>query len=61
MTRPTDQIAEADLPGYYRREAARLRSEADTAETVEMRITLLDGAQRAEQLATELERNGHRD
>jgi hypothetical protein len=55
MAPPNDQIAEADLPGYYRREAARFRSEADTAETVEMRITLLDAAQRAEQLATELE------
>jgi hypothetical protein len=55
MMRPNDQIAEADLPGSYRKEAARLRSEADTAETVEMRITLLDAAQRAEQLATELE------
>jgi hypothetical protein len=55
MARPNDQIAEADLPGYYRREAARFRSEADTAETVEMRIILLDWAQWTEQLATELE------
>jgi hypothetical protein len=51
-----DPIPEAELPAYYRREAARLRSEADRAETVEMRITLLDTAQRTEQLATELER-----
>jgi len=32
MTRPNDQIPDADLPDYYRREAARLRSEADTAD-----------------------------
>ena len=61
MSLPNDQIAEADLPGYYRKEAARLRSEADTAETVEMRNTLLDWAEWTEQLATELERFGDRD
>ena len=53
MSRSNDQIAEADLPGCYRREAERLRSEADTAETVEMRIALLDWAQWTERLATE--------
>lgn len=61
MVRPNDQIAKADLPGEYRREAARLRSEADTAETVEMRNTLLDWAEWTERLATELERIGDRD
>jgi len=37
----TNQSPMRNLPAYYRREAARLRGEADTAETVEMRITLL--------------------
>ena len=49
-----EPIADAGLPDYYRREAARLRGEADTAATVEMRITLLDAAERAERLAMEL-------
>jgi hypothetical protein len=51
-----EPIADAELPAYYRREAVRLRGEADIAETVEMRITLLDAAERAERLAMELNR-----
>lgn len=33
-----EAIPAAELPAYYRVEAARLRTEADTAETVEMRV-----------------------
>jgi hypothetical protein len=47
----TEQIPEAELLAHYRREAARLRAEADTAETVEMRVTLLDMAERLDKLA----------
>jgi len=48
-------IPEAELPAYYRREAERLRREADMAETVEMRIVLLDNAQRLDKLAESFE------
>jgi hypothetical protein len=44
-------IPETELPAYYRREAARLRAEANQAETVEMRIALLEAAERADKLA----------
>jgi hypothetical protein len=39
------------LPAYYRREAARLRAEADTTETLEIRVALLlEMAERLERL-----------
>jgi hypothetical protein len=38
-----EPILDADLPVHYQAEAARLRCDADLAETVEMRITLLKG------------------
>ena len=41
-----EAIPEDELPAYYRREAARLRAEADTAETVEKRVALLEMAER---------------
>ena len=46
-----EPIPDAELPASYQREAERLRREADTAETVEMRIALLDAAERFDQLA----------
>jgi hypothetical protein len=44
-------IPDAELPDLYRREAARCRQQADVAETVEMRVILLETAERFEQLA----------
>jgi hypothetical protein len=44
-------VPDTDLPDLYRREAARLRQQADVAETVEMRTTLLEAAERFEQMA----------
>ena len=41
----------AELPGFYRQEAARLRRMADLAETIEQRVCLLDMAERAERVA----------
>ncbi len=46
-----EAIPAAELPAYYRREAARLRAEADMTETVEMRVALLEMAERLERLA----------
>ena len=46
-----DAITDAELPSHYRAEAAKLRRHADTAETIEMRITLLDGAEWFDRLA----------
>jgi len=48
-------IPDAELPDLYRREAARCRQQADVAETIEMRVMLLETAERFEQLATEME------
>ena len=47
--------ADTDLPDLYRREAARYRQQADVAETVEMRVMLLETAERFEQMAAEQE------
>jgi hypothetical protein len=44
-----------DLPHIYRREAVRLRQQADLAETIEIRVMLLETAKRFEQLAAEYE------
>ena len=46
-----DAIPDAELAAYYRREAARLRAQADTAETVDMRVVLLDSAEKLDKLA----------
>lgn len=46
-----EPIPEAELPAFYRQQAARLRAEADQAETVEMRIALLEMAERIDHLA----------
>jgi hypothetical protein len=48
-------VPDADLPDLYRREAARCRQQADFAETIEMRIMLLEMAERFEQMAAERE------
>jgi hypothetical protein len=48
-------VPDAELPGLYRREAERCRQQADVAETIEMRVTLLETAERFEQLAAEQE------
>lgn len=50
----SDAIPEAELPAYYRREAARLRALADTAETIEMRVVILENAERLDRLAQSL-------
>lgn len=50
----TDAIPEAELPAYYRREAARVRAEADQAEAVEMRVALLEMAEQFDRLAETL-------
>jgi len=52
----SEQIKAADLAALYRREAARLRAEADTLETIEMRIACLDAARRFDELAMATER-----
>lgn len=49
-------IPESELPTHYRRQAERLRREADVAETLEMRIMLLDGERRFEELAESFSR-----
>lgn len=41
-----EAIPEAELPAYCRREAQRLRSDADQAETVELGVKFLDMAER---------------
>lgn len=46
-----DVISDAKLPAYYCRQAARLRDEADKAEAVEMRVTLLEMAEQFDRLA----------
>ena len=51
-------VPDADLPDLYRREAARLRQQADVAETIEMRITLLEAAKRFDQMAAERKGRG---
>lgn len=48
-------IPDAELPDLYRREAAKLRQQADVAETIEMRVTLLEAAKRFERMAAEHE------
>jgi len=50
-----DAIREAELPAHYRREAARLRALADTAEAIEMRVVILENAERLDKLAESLE------
>ena len=47
-------MSDPDLADRYRAEAAKLRREADQAETVEMRIAMLDAAERFDQLAAEV-------
>lgn len=44
-------LGEAELPAYYRREAARLRCEVDQAETIEIRIALPEAVEQADKLA----------
>ena len=39
-------VSDGDLPDLYRRQAVRLRQEADLAETLEMRVMLLETAKR---------------
>jgi hypothetical protein len=51
-----EPIPEAELPAYYRRVAAHLRREADTAETIEMRIALLEVAEQLDRLAESVNR-----
>lgn len=46
-----EAIPAADLPTYYRREAARLRAQVGTAETIELRVALLEMAERLARLA----------
>ncbi len=46
-----EMVPEAGLRAYYRLEAARLQREANTAETIEMRVTLLAMAEQLDQLA----------
>ena len=53
-----EAIPADELPAYYRRVAARFRAEADTAETVEMRVALLEVAERLEGLAGETTASG---
>jgi hypothetical protein len=48
-------VPDAELPDLYRREAAKLRQQADVAETVEMRTTLLEAADRFDKMAAESE------
>jgi hypothetical protein len=48
-------VSDAELPDIYRREAARCRQQADAADTIEMRVMLLETAERFEQLAAEQE------
>jgi hypothetical protein len=45
-------IPDAELPDFYRHLATEYRGLADQAETVEMRIKLLEFAERLEGLAT---------
>ena len=52
-----EAIPATELPAYYRKEAARLRTEADTAETIEMRVALLEMAERMERLAESIGRS----
>lgn len=51
-------VRDADLPDLYRRQAALLRQQADVAETIEMRVMLLETAKRFEQMAAEQEGGG---
>lgn len=44
-------IPETELPAFYRAEAAKLRHQAEAAETSEMRAFLLEAAARTERLA----------
>jgi hypothetical protein len=46
-------VSDDDLPDLYRRQAVRLRQQADLAETLEMRVMLLETAKRFEQMAAE--------
>jgi hypothetical protein len=48
-------VPDAELPGLYRREAAALRQQADIAETIELRVMLLETAKRFDRMAAELE------
>ena len=48
-------VPEKNLPELYRREAARCQRQADVAETIEMRVMLLETAKRLEQMAAEQE------
>ena len=50
-------VPDADLPDLYRREAERLRQQADVAETIEMRVMLLETARRFDRMAAEQEAN----
>lgn len=56
LDRGGEPIPDAELPEFYRRKAARLRCEADTAETIEMRIALLGAAERFELMAEAITR-----
>ena len=43
-------IPDDKLAAFYRAEAERVRNQADTAETIEMRIVMLDDAKRLDKL-----------
>jgi hypothetical protein len=48
-------VPDDDVPDLYRREAVRLRQQADVAETIEMRVMLLETAKRFDRMAAEYE------
>jgi hypothetical protein len=51
-------VPDADLSDLYRRQATRLRQQADVAETIEMRVMLLETARRLDRMADEREPGG---
>jgi hypothetical protein len=55
MDENTPPTPDSELPDLYRREATRCRQQADIADTIEMRVMLLETAARFEQLAAEQE------
>ena len=46
-------LSDAELSELYRREAARLRQQADIAESIEMRAVLLEAADNFERMAAQ--------
>ncbi len=55
MNENTAPVPDAELPELYRREAARLRQQADVTETIEMRAALLEAAEHLDRMAAEHE------